>query len=107
MYCLLQEDASAAGEAGPSNAGAGERPDERRPKHREQTKSHVADMLAAMAAHQQLERYACHEHLKQQQHVPWWSSRVTYNEAVPTRSTLDALASFAAPCKLTSQVACC
>ena len=29
MYCLLQEDASAAGEAGPSNAGAGERPDER------------------------------------------------------------------------------
>ena len=39
-------------------------------KHREQTKSHVADMLAAMAAHQQLERYACREHLKQQQHVP-------------------------------------
>ncbi len=56
IHCLLQEDASAAGEAGPSNGGAGEQPGERRPKHREQTKSHVADMLAAMAAHQQLER---------------------------------------------------
>lgn len=68
MYRLLQEEASAAGEGGPGN-GTGERPDERRSKHREQTKSHVADMLAAMAAHQQLERYACSEHLKQQ-HAP-------------------------------------
>lgn len=50
-----KEDASTAGEAGPSNAG--EQSGERRPKHREQTKSHVADMLAAMAAHQQLERF--------------------------------------------------
>lgn len=88
MYYLLQEDASTAGEAGPSNAG--EQSGERRPKHREQTKSHVADMLAAMAAHQQLERYACHEHLKQQQHATWWSSRIAYTEAVSTVGMLVA-----------------
>ena len=55
----MQEEPTAAGEAGPSNAGDGDRPGQSRPKQQERTKSHVGDMLAAMAAHQQLERYAC------------------------------------------------
>lgn len=52
-----KEEPTATGEAGPSNAGDGDRPGQSRPKHQERTKSHVGDMLAAMAAHQQLERF--------------------------------------------------
>lgn len=54
VYCDQQEEPIA--EAGPSSGAGGEGLGERRPRHKEQTRSHIADMLGAMAAHQQLER---------------------------------------------------
>lgn len=51
-----QEGAADAEAAGPSKAEGGGQGGERRPRQQDRPKSHVADMLGAMAALQQQER---------------------------------------------------
>lgn len=52
----MQEEVADAEAAGPSIAEGGAKPGERRPRQQDRPKSHVADMLGAMAALQQQER---------------------------------------------------
>lgn len=51
-----QEGQADAEAAGPSNAEGSTQAGERRPRQQDRPKSHVADMLGAMAALQQQER---------------------------------------------------
>lgn len=53
MLCEQEEVADAAG---PSNVEGGAKVGEQRPRQHDRPKSHVADMLGAMAALQQQER---------------------------------------------------
>ncbi|KAL3144904.1 hypothetical protein ABBQ32_003414 [Trebouxia sp. C0010 RCD-2024] len=60
MDCAVakpKEEVADAEAAGPSIAEGGAKPGERRPRQQDRPKSHVADMLGAMAALQQQERF--------------------------------------------------
>lgn len=59
VVAKAKTEAEGAGEAGPSSGGGleAEQPQGRRPRQQERTKSHVADMLGAMAAHHQQDRF--------------------------------------------------
>lgn len=58
MYVCMQEAAAPSVEAGPSNSQPQEPVAEKQHRPRESNKSHVKDMLGAMAALQQQDRYS-------------------------------------------------